>query len=393
MPIRKHRRQRSSPGDAPGTITVDPDAQKPQIDVLSYGRDVDPASIRRQAIASIDALPALPPGHTVRWINVAGLGDAETLRAIGRRFDIHPLALEDIANATQRPKVEPYGDFLFVVARVPAGEAPAGQAIASGGAGVGPDAGLLVTGQVSICVGRDFVLTFQERADDVFEPVRHRLARGGRIRDQGADYLAYAILDAAIDAFFPLLETYGERVDDLEASVIEHPALDQIARIHELKRDLLTARRAVWPQREMLNTLIRDETAFISAHTRLFLRDCYDHTVQLIDVIETYREIASGLVDILLSSQSNRMNEIMKVLTVIATIFIPLSWVAGVYGMNFSTKSPWNLPELGWRYGYFFALAVMAAIAVVMLVWFARKGWIGASRGGNDASRRDRRED
>ena len=378
MQILRRRSHRSPPGTAPGTLTIDPCAETPQIDVMSFGPDADPATIARRPIASIDELPPLPPGHTIRWISVSGLGDAEVLRAIGARFNIHPLVLEDIANTAQRPKVEAYSDCLFIVTRVPAGDGSRPGTRNSGRSG---DDGALVTEQLSICVGRDFVITFQEDAEDVFEPVRHRLAGdAGRMRARGADYLAYAILDTAIDAFFPLLEVYGENVEDLETDVIEKPAVNQIARIHDLKRNLLTARRAVWPQREMLNGIIRDETPFISADTKIFLRDCYDHTIQLIDMIETYREIASGLVDIQLSSQSNRMNEIMKVLTIISTIFIPLSFIAGVYGMNFDTASPWNLPELKWRYGYPAVWVLMIVIAGSLLLWFRRKGWIGKSR-------------
>jgi magnesium transporter len=381
MQIPRRRPRRSPPSTVPGTITVDPTAEKPRIEVLSFGPDATPATIRVQALASIADLPALPPRHTIRWINVVGLGDAGVLAAIGRRFGIHPLTLEDIANTSQRPKLEPYDDYLFIVTRMPAGEPSTVQTLKpEGGEGeqTGSDARQLITEQLSICVGKDFVLTFQEHSGDAFGPLRQRFTSGtGRVRSRGPDYLAYAILDAAVDAFFPVLEGYGDGVDDLEAEVIESPSIHQITRIHDLKRNLLTARRAVWPQREMLNTLIRDETPFISSPTKLFLRDCYDHTIQLIDVIETYREIASGLVDVLLSSQSNRMNEIMKLLTIIATIFIPLSWVAAVYGMNFDTKSPWNLPELGWRYGYFFSLAVMFVMACGLLLWFWHRGWIG----------------
>lgn len=377
MRIPRHHFPHPAPGTAPGTITVSPDAARPRIDVLSFGPD-PAADIHRQTIGSLAELPPLPPGHQVRWISVTGLGDARLLEAIGRRFRIHPLTLEDIANSVQRPKVEPYPEYLFIVARAPV--------VGRSTADLTPDpdiaAELLQTEQIAICVGRDFVLTFQERHDEVFEQLRARLRGGDAIRTHGTDYLAYAILDATIDAFFPLLEAYGERVDHLEARVINSPTIAQIAHIHDLKRNLLTARRAVWPQREMLNALVRDETPFISGQTRLFLRDCYDHTIQLIDTIETYREVASGLVDILLSSQSNRMNEIMKVLTIIATIFMPLSFIAGIYGMNFDTESPWNMPELHWRFGYVAALALMLAIGLAMLWWFRRKGWLGRGLGG-----------
>lgn len=376
MQVLRRRPHRSPPGSAPGTVTIDPSAPKPQIEVISSGPDADPATIKRQPIARIADLPELPAGHTVRWVYVSGLGDADVLHEIGERFHLHPLTLEDIANTSQRPKSEVYENYLFIVTRMPAGVAVTDDKT-SAKPPISADQQLL-TEQLSICLGNDFVLTFQEEASNIFEPVRHRLMNGSsQIRKHGADYLAYALVDATIDAYFPLLEVYGEGVDDLETDVIEKPAINQIARIHDLKRNLLTARRAVWPQREMLNAIIRDETPFITAETKLFLRDCYDHTIQLMDMIETYREIASGLVDIQLSSQSNRMNEIMKVLTIIATIFIPLSFLASVYGMNFNQASPWNLPELKWRYGYPALWAVMIAIAAGLLLWFRRKGWIG----------------
>lgn len=378
MKIHKRRRHLSALGAAPGTITVHPEAGIPKLDVMTWGPDADPAAIRRQTLASIDALPPMPEGHCLRWVNICGLGDAEVLRAVGQRFNIHPLALEDIANTTQRPKIEAYDDSLFIVTRVPAGDGTAPSAGHADASEKAREPRPLATEQLSICIGKDFVLTFQEDSEDVFEPVRHRLlAAGSKLRSGQPDYLAYALLDAAIDAFFPLLEFYGEALEDLEVDVIEDPSLDAITHIHRLKRDLLTVRRTVWPQREMLNAIIRDETPFISVATKVYLRDCYDHTIQLIDVIETYREIASGLVDILLSSQSNRMNEVMKVLTIIATIFIPLSFVAGVYGMNFDTDSPWNMPELAWRYGYPGVLLLMSVVGGGLLFWFWRKGWIG----------------
>jgi len=374
-PMRRHRR--SPPGSSPGTVTVEPCAGAPRIDVTSFGASADPATITRQALASIEDLPPMPTGHTVRWINVAGLGDAAVLRAIGQRFDIHPLALEDIANTLQRPKVEAYESFLFIVTRVPAPSAAARPGAGEDRRPRGRDA-VLVTEQLAICMGEDFVLTFQESDQDLFAPVRERLKSGsGRLRSRGVDYLMYALIDAAVDAYFPLLEAYGERVEDLETDVITKRDIDQIGRIHDMKRNLLTARRAVWPQREMLNAIIRDAGTRGCEETKVFLRDCYDHTIQLMDMIETYREITSGLIDMQLASQSNRMNEIMKILTIIATIFIPLSFIVGVYGMNFSTDSPWNMPELKWRYGYRAVWALMIAIAAGLLVWFRRRGWIG----------------
>jgi magnesium transporter len=370
MESRTGRPRRAPPGTPPGTLIADPNAPAPEIHMISYGPERGPSGLHRQRVASVDELPAVPEGHRVCWIDIAGLGDHETIRRIGERFAFHPLALEDTLNVRQRPKVEDYDDHLFIVTRMPMNEAAERD---------------LVTEQVAFFLGDGFVITFQERPGDVFEPVRKRLEKAsGRIRSRGADYLAYALLDAAIDSFFPLLEAYGERVETLEQEVVTRPESAHIAHIHDLKRDLLTARRTIWPQREMLNTLVREESALITDETRIFLRDCYDHTIQLMDMIETYREVASGLVDVQLSSVSNRMNEVMKVLTMIATVFIPLTFIAGIYGMNFDPQAgPWNMPELGWRYGYPVALLSMVVIGGVLLLWFRRKGWWGGGgRGG-----------
>jgi magnesium transporter len=237
--------------------------------------------------------------------------------------------------------------------------------------------------QMSLFLGKDFLLTFQERPGDGFEPIRERIRRNrGRIRQSKADYLAYALIDATVDTYFPILEAYGEAVDELEAAVLASPQRDLIPRIHELKMDLLSLRRIVWPQRDMVNSLIREVSPLIEAHTRVYLRDCSDHAVQLLEILETYREIASGLVEVYLSGVSWRTNEIMKVLTIIATIFIPLGFVASVYGMNFDrTVSPWNMPELGWRWGYPMALGLMAAIAAGLMVYFRVRGWVGPTEG------------
>lgn len=360
----KLRRHASPAGAAPGTITVAPDALPCQLDALAFGTTT-PATLERQPLASIDELPALPEGHTL-WLTVTGLGSVDTLRAVGKRFNLHDLTLEDIAHTSQRPKAEAFDDYLFIVTRQPLATMPEGCATG------------VETQQLSLCLGRNFVLVFQETAEDVFEPVRRRLLSGsGSLRKHGADYLAYALLDASIDAYFPLLESYGEQLEELEEAIIMSASMQQVARIHNLKRNLLACRRAIWPQRDMLAAIIRDDSALLDNRTRLFLRDCQDHLAQLIDINETYREIAAGLVDLVLSSQSNRMNEVMKVLTIIATIFIPLSFIAGVYGMNFDTASPWNLPELGWRYGYPAVLLLMLAVACGLLLWFRHRGWIG----------------
>jgi magnesium transporter len=353
-----HVRKRTPPGAAPGTLVVDESAQHPTIRITTYTAD----NLKEVDVPSVADVPSLIDDTAVTWVDVQGLGDIETIRELGKIFGIHGLALEDIINAHQRPKVENYRDHVFIVTRMP---------VAGGGS---------ATEQISMFLGASFLLTFQERAGDDFEPVRNRLrsAPGGRIRSANADYLAYALLDTVIDGYFPVLEAYGEAVEDLEIEVMTTPEVGLTSRIHDIKRDLLALRRALWPQREMINALIRDENPVVTDLTKTYLRDCYDHTIQLVDVLETYREIASGLIDIYLSSLSARMNEIMKVLTFIATIFIPLGFIAGLYGMNFSPDiSPWNMPELTWYYGYPYALALMAAVVVGMVLYFRSKGWIG----------------
>jgi magnesium transporter len=329
----------------------DPQAPRPVMQVIAYG----PAEFIEKNIALPDELPPLLGKYPVLWLNVDGLGDAETIRKVGEIFGIHPLALEDIVNVHQRPKVEPYDKHLFIVLH------------------------MLLTGtrlnteQLSLFLGSDWVLTFQERHGDCFTPIRERIRKNhGRLRCAGPDYLAYAILDAVVDNYFPSLEQYGEQLEDLEQEVVTEPTRQTLARIHDIKRDLLTLRRAVWPAREALNSLVRDESPFIAHETRTYLRDCYDHAIRVIDIVETDRETAMGLLETYLSSMSNRMNEIMKVLTIIATIFIPLTFIVGVYGMNFT-----NIPELHSSWGYPAVMALMAVIAGGMLLYFRRKGWLG----------------
>jgi magnesium transporter len=368
--LSRPRRKRSTPpGAPPGTLIAPANAAQSKVQCIHYGPS---GLVEMGAIGAEDLVP-LAAGQTVRWVNVDHLGDAQTIKKIGEVFGLHPLALEDIVDAHQRPKVDVYDEHLLIITRVPV-YSPSDEEAGST---------RLETKQVAICLGADFVVTFQEAAGQTFAPVLQRLrATDGRLRARGADYLAYALIDAAVDAYFPLLETYGEQVEDVEIQVVEQPQIGQITRIHDLKRNLLTARRSVWPQREMLNALVRDDSPFIGSQTQIYLRDCYDHTIQLIDMIETYREIASGLIDIHLSSVSNRMNEVMKVLTIISTIFIPLTFIVGVYGMNFDpAASRWNMPELGARYGYPVVLLVMAAIAVILVWAFWRRGWIGKGEG------------
>jgi magnesium transporter len=333
---KRHRlfHRRSAPGTMPGTITADPEAPKPEIRVIAYGPD----QIEEKAVADPAELPALLDSWPVVWVDVVGLGDANLIAAIGEVFGLHRLALEDVVNVHQRAKVEDYGDHVFIVGRM---------------ATEGPD---FATEQLSMFLGKGHILTFQEKAGDCFDPVRNRIRNSkGKIRKYGTDYLAYALLDAIVDHYFPVLESYGDRLETLEAEILANPSAPTLGRIYSAKRDLISMRRVVWPQRESLSQLLRDPGDLVSDETQLYFRDCYDHAVQVMDLVESYREIAGGLVDAYLSQVSNRMNEVMKVLTIIATIFIPITFVAGVYGMNFSV-----MPELQWAWGYPAALLVMA---------------------------------
>lgn len=331
----------------------------PVIDVFAFG----PNELIERRIHSVDEIRQFQNRYPVLWVNVDGLADVELIGEVGELFGLHSLALEDVVHLHQRAKVEDYGDTTFVTARM-----------------VQIVDGRPEFEQISFFLGNNFVLTFQERpGKDCIDTVRERLRRGlGRPRAGGPDVLLYHLLDAVIDGYFPVLEQYGERLEDLEDQATVTPDATVLQKIHVLKTDLLAIRRAIWPHREMVNVLVRDENERIQPETRLFLRDCYDHAVQLIDLVETYRELAADVRDLFLSSVSNRLNEVMKVLTIISTIFLPLTFVAGIYGMNFNTAaSPWNMPELNWYYGYFFSYGVMALVTLGFVWYFRRKGWVG----------------
>lgn len=353
-----HRRaRRPPPGSSPGTLTADPAAPPPTVRLLAYG----PHEMTESVVDDLGSLRDVRGKWPVLWVDVDGVGHVETLRALGEVFGLHRLALEDVINIPQRSKMEEYGDHLFIVSRMPE-LAPR------------PD-----TEQVSLFLGRDFVLTFQERSGDPFDPVRERIRRSrGRIRGAGPDYLAYALLDAIIDHYFPVLEHCGDELEELEDRILAGAGRETMSRLHQIKRDLLTLRRAVWPERDAVNALIREPTELVTDETRVYLRDCHDHVVQVMELTESYRDLGSSLTDLYLSSVSNRTNEIMKVLTMFSSIFIPLGFIAGLYGMNFDYKeSPLNMPELHWYWGYPFALSLMSLVAGCLLWFFWRKGWIG----------------
>jgi magnesium transporter len=347
------------PGDMPGTIIIDADAPPPIMFLVDYNNT---NVIHKQLNAPEECAPYLDK-ESVTWVDVQGLGSADILERLGKVFDLHPLVLEDVVNVTERPKIEDYDDQLVIISRmVVPKERVCG----------------FYSEQISLVLGKHYLLTVQEEPEhDCLEGVRSRIDKGkGIIRSSGVDYLAYTLLDAIIDGFFPVLELYGERIEELEQEVIVKPTPKTLQKIYKIRRELLQLRRAIWPQRDAINSLIRDGNDLITDEVRIYLRDCYDHAVQVMDMVETYRELASGLMDVYLSAVSNRMNEVMKFLTVMSSIFIPLTFVAGIYGMNFNTeKSRWNMPELNWYWGYPLCLAAMGAIAGGLIFVFWRRGW------------------
>ncbi|MFV8818385.1 magnesium/cobalt transporter CorA [Haliea sp. E17] len=357
-PRRFHRR--TKPGAAPGVIAVDPQAPQPHIVATSYGAD----AVEQLEISDISDINALRGRRAVLWIDVAGLGDAAAIRQIGEIFGLHALALEDVVNVHQQVKLEDYGDHLFIVGRMV------------------DDVGHGRTEQVSIFLGEGFVVTFQQRPGDWLAPLRQRLADSrSELRASGADFLAYAVLDAVIDGYFPLLEHFGERLDALDDAITDDPPRYIIHRIHEVRGVLRALRRVIWSHRDAIGKLLHDPSRLVSGGTRVYIRDCYDHTIQLVDVLETYNETCADLRDVYLSSVSNRLNEIMMVLTIIATIFIPLGFIASLYGMNFNTRvSPWNMPELNWFFGYPFAIGLMVLVSVSLLAYFHARGWLWRDR-------------
>ena len=298
----------------------------------------------------------LPADETVTWVNVSGVHKVDVLEAFGKQFGLHPLLLEDIANTDQRPKLDDYETCLFLVMKMLAKT----------------DRGDTLVEQVSFVIGRNYVLSFQENGTDVFRPVRDRLRGGkGRLRQHGADYLLYALVDAVVDEYFSVLEALGEKIESLQDRVVVNPNPDTLKDIHALKRQLLFVRRAVWPLREAINNLSRSEHLLLRDATKVFFRDVYDHVIQIVDTIETLREMVSANLDIYLSSISHRLNAVMRVLTVITTIFMPLSFIASIYGMNFE-----HMPELKWEWGYPLILGIMGLVAGGMLIGFRQRKWL-----------------
>lgn len=350
-------RRLTSPGTTPGTVEVAADAAQPSIRVITYDDD----ELVETVVTDVAQLRDLLEEDAVNWVHVDGLGNVAMLHELSEIFGLHGLALEDVVNMHQRAKVEEYGDHLFIVLRmVLTGEHVHGE-------------------QLSMFLGRNFVLTLQQHPCDCLDPVRDRLRKArGRIRETGPDYLAYAVIDCVVDAYFPVVDECGERIEQMDEEITTGYSPNYMESLHGVRTDLMALRRAIRPLRDALVLLMPDPHALIGEETQFYLRDCFDHVIQLIDLVDTYRELCGNLRDYHLSVVNNHMNEIMKVLTIIATIFIPLSFIAGVYGMNFNTAQPGNMPELNWPYGYFVALGVMATTALSLLWFIWWRGWLKA---------------
>ncbi|MCK9589061.1 MAG: magnesium/cobalt transporter CorA [Terrimicrobiaceae bacterium] len=348
-----------SPGTPPATLLPREGARtKADISLIQY----DVETIYEANFDSFEELVSKLDPNKVNWINIDGLGDLGLLHKLADQFHIHPLALEDVLNTTQRPKVERFADHFFIVSEMIYFN----------------EGNQLSFEQVSLFLGGHFLITLQEECGhDVFDHVRDRLRAGrGFARKMKADYLAYALLDAAVDRIFPVLESVGDSIESVEEELLDKPTRASLKKLYEAKRLLLHLRRAAWPHRDIFNTLIRDDTGLIGRETQIFLRDCYDHITQIIDIIESYRDLTAGLMDLYLSSLGFRTNEIMRVLTVVTVLFIPLTFLAGVYGMNFDLADKWNMPELKWPFGYLFFWTVCLCSVAGMLVFFKRKKWL-----------------
>ena len=356
MTKRKLNRQHApKTGLPPGTLVFT--GQKKLDSVKITVLDYDEHNFQEKQVAKIEDCFEFKTKPSVTWINIDGLHDVETIEKIGKQYDIHPLVLEDILNTGQRPKFDETEQYIFVVLMMLRFD---------------DENQSVITEQVSLVLGKNFVISFQENIGDVFEQIRDRIRNGkGRIRKMGPDYLMYALLDAIVDGYFIILEKLGDKIEYMEDELVNNPDKSILKQIHHLKREMIFLRKSVWPLRELISSLERSESELIRESTIAYLRDLYDHTIQVIDTVESFRDMVAGMLDLYLSSLSNRMNEVMKVLTIIATIFIPLTFVAGVYGMNF-----YNMPELHWKYGYATVIIVMLIISIGMIYYFKKKKWL-----------------
>ena len=347
--------KRSPVGASPGTLIPDPNAEATRLRVTAI-RPEGPEHFDDVDLETVENICKRTP---LIWLDCVGLRDTALIARIGEMFGLHRLALEDAVNTGQRPKTDLFEDHVYVVLKM-IGDAPDAR----------PE-------QLSLFFGAGFVITFQEREGDSFDPVRQRLRTGGRIVNRGSDYLAYALLDAVVDGYFPLLDRKSERIDQLEDAMLTRAERSQTHELHHLRREAIVAKRWLWPVRDAVGALMRADPALVSEETKLYLNDTYDHAVRLIEIVETCRDTLTGLIELHLSLQQARTNEVVNLLTIVSTIFIPLTFLAGIWGMNFDpTSSPWNMPELTGYYSYPIALGVMALIAALLVTYFRWKKWL-----------------
>ncbi|MEK6653366.1 MAG: magnesium/cobalt transporter CorA [Nitrospirota bacterium] len=351
--IKKRSRKAGLP---PGSLIHIGDKKKEEVKITVI--DYDEGNFQEKIIAEIQECFTFKDKPSVTWINVDGIHKVEIPEKLGECYGFHPLIIEDILNSDQRPKMEDFGDYIYIVLKM---------------LNLDSRTNNIISEQISLILGPNFVISFQEGHEgDVFNPVRERLRTGkGKVRKMGADYLAYSLIDSIVDNYFIILEKLGEKIESLEERLVTNPTGNVLREIHNLKREMLFLRKSVWPLREVISTMAKGESSLIHPSTGIYLRDIYDHTIHVVDTIETFRDMVSGMLDIYLSSMSNRMNAVMKVLTIIATIFMPLTFLAGVYGMNFK-----HMPELEWKFGYPMIVLVMLIVAVIMLFFFRKKKWL-----------------
>ncbi len=355
MMFRFIKKRSKKAGLPPGTLVHigEKKVERAKITIIDY----DEAQLKEKEVERVEECFPFRDKPNVTWINIDGIHQVAILEKLGKHFDLHPLLLEDIMHTEQRPKMEDFEDYIFVVLKALYYDEKDNE--------IKPE-------QISLILGSTFVISFQEGEGDVFNTIRERIRKAkGRIRKMKADYLAYALVDTIVDHYFIVLEKLGEKIENMEEDLVTNPTPETLQAIHTLKRELIFLRKSVWPLREAVNSLERGESSLIHESTGIYLRDVYDHTIQVIDTIETFRDMVSGMLDIYLSSVSNKMNEVMKVLTIIATIFIPLTFIASIYGMNFK-----YIPELEWHWGYPAILFVMVAVGISMLAFFRRKRWL-----------------
>jgi len=349
------KRQIKKAGASPGTLVHigEQKVDETRITLIDY----DEAHLQERVLDGIEEAFPLKDLPTVTWINIDGLHETDTIEKVGQHFNIHPLVLEDILNTGQQPKTEEFEDLIFVVLKM---------------LHYNENSEKIRSEQFSLVLGSNFLITFQEIQGDVFKTVRERIRKPKtRIRKAGCDYLAYALIDAIVDHYFLILEKLGENIETLEEDLLENPSPETLQTLHEMKREMIYLRKQIWPIREIINGLVKSESSLIQEQMHVYFRDVYDHTIQIIDTIESYRDILAGMLDIYLSTVSNKMNEVMKVLTIIATIFIPITFVAGIYGMNFKF-----MPELEWRWGYVMVWAIIVVVAGIMIGFYKKKKWI-----------------